>query len=103
MTKSRRKAEALLYYLLHLKEQSFSPDVFGRVFWEQDSRPQNPAVYVSLGIFLFLSCFWPLICRDRSRWHDAQRFRAGFPFPPGQDLLILHSVLSRHLMQDGAE
>ena len=98
--KSRRKTEGLLYYFLYLKEQSSSPCVF----WEGDTRPQNPAVYAaSLLIVLFLSCFWPLICRDKLRLRDAQRFSAGLPIPPGQDLLIQLSVLSRHRMQDGAE
>lgn len=44
VTKSRRKQEGLLYYLLYLKEQSFSPGVFGHVFWEGATRPPNPAV-----------------------------------------------------------
>lgn len=95
LTKSRRKTEGLLYYFLYLKEQSFSPGVFGRAFWNGHTRPQNPVVCANLLIVLFLSCFWPLICRDKLRLRDTQRFRAGLPVPPGQDLLIQLSILSR--------
>lgn len=64
---------------------------------------KNLAVYASFQIVLFLSCFWPLICRDKLRLCGAWRFKTGLPIPPGQDLLIQLSILSRHCMQDGAE